>query len=387
MIAVGSYAQVNPKEGYIITNTNDTVFGTIDYLSDAYNAYNCKFKPAGNESFLEYGPTDIKGYRLSNDGIYYVTRTYPVDGQDKTFFAEYLIQGGMSLYFHREDTEDLYYFVDKEGHVAMMKELEGLTGSPHHNARIKREAYQDVFDLFRKSGKAQNDLWAMAELSPKQLTRITREYNEEFCTEYGECVEFQYKASSTRSVITRLRLQVGASLGSLKAERYRYVTNLKYSTVMPQVGVGCDFLLPRVSKKLSLQAMLLAGYWSATGEASKDQHTVEPDYDLSFVNVELQLGAAYHFSEVSKVTPVVRGGLFVNQKFVSDGLVADFYADTSALGFRLGGYVGIGVDIPFGNHSLRIEADYLTPELNPQKRRNVEIKKTSAFELNASVLF
>ncbi len=27
------YAQTNPQEGYIITNENDTVRGTIDYLS------------------------------------------------------------------------------------------------------------------------------------------------------------------------------------------------------------------------------------------------------------------------------------------------------------------------------------------------------------------
>lgn len=381
-------AQVNPKAGYIITNANDTVYGTVDYRSDVRNAETCSFKADGAAQYTDYGPTDIKGYRLTDDGIYYVSRTFPVDGVNKTFFAEYLLQGGMSLYFHREGTEDLYYFVDEEGQIAVMKELEGLTGSGHHNARIKRETYQDVFNLFKKSGKAQTDLWALHELSPKQLTRITREYNEAFCTEYGDCVEFQYKPASARSVIPRLRLQVGANVGSLKANRYQYVTNLKYNAVMPQLGVGCDFLLPRVSKNLSLQAMLLAGYWSATGTASKEQHVVDPDYDLSFINVELQIGAAYRFSEEAKVTPVVRGGLFVNQKFTSDGLVADFYnGESSAMGFRFGAYVGIGVDVPVGTHCLRIEADYLTPELNSQKKGDATIDKTSAIELNVSFLF
>jgi len=34
-----TFAQVNPQRGYVITNQNDTISGTIDYLSDAKNAY------------------------------------------------------------------------------------------------------------------------------------------------------------------------------------------------------------------------------------------------------------------------------------------------------------------------------------------------------------
>lgn len=29
--AIGGYAQINSRPGYIITNLNDTVYGTIDY--------------------------------------------------------------------------------------------------------------------------------------------------------------------------------------------------------------------------------------------------------------------------------------------------------------------------------------------------------------------
>ena len=37
-------AQVNPHRGYVITNDNDTVYGTIDYLTDARNVKACLFK-------------------------------------------------------------------------------------------------------------------------------------------------------------------------------------------------------------------------------------------------------------------------------------------------------------------------------------------------------
>jgi hypothetical protein len=34
MIPTMLYAQLNPKPGFVITNQNDTIYGTIDYLSD-----------------------------------------------------------------------------------------------------------------------------------------------------------------------------------------------------------------------------------------------------------------------------------------------------------------------------------------------------------------
>ena len=34
MLPTTLYAQLNPKQGYVITNQNDTIYGTIDYLSD-----------------------------------------------------------------------------------------------------------------------------------------------------------------------------------------------------------------------------------------------------------------------------------------------------------------------------------------------------------------
>ena len=42
-------AQVNPQKGYVITNGNDTVHGTIDYLTDARNAKACLFQKRGEE--------------------------------------------------------------------------------------------------------------------------------------------------------------------------------------------------------------------------------------------------------------------------------------------------------------------------------------------------
>ena len=46
----GVSAQVNPKQGYIITNEGDTIRGTIDYRSDVRNARECRSSFSGLNS-------------------------------------------------------------------------------------------------------------------------------------------------------------------------------------------------------------------------------------------------------------------------------------------------------------------------------------------------
>lgn len=85
-------AQVNPQRGYILTNEGDTIRGTIDFRSETKNAQSCRFKADNASEYRSYQPGEIHGYRLEGDGVFYVTRTFPVEGISKTFFAEYLLR-------------------------------------------------------------------------------------------------------------------------------------------------------------------------------------------------------------------------------------------------------------------------------------------------------
>ena len=92
MMPVQLAAQVNPQKGYIITNDNDTVYGTIDYLTDARNVKACLFQKNGEQGYRSLSPSDIKGYRLAGDGIYYVSRLFNGDERQELMFAEFLLQ-------------------------------------------------------------------------------------------------------------------------------------------------------------------------------------------------------------------------------------------------------------------------------------------------------
>lgn len=88
------FAQLNPKQGFVITNANDTVYGTIDYLSDTKCAYECRFKPDGEPAYKVYRLGDISAYRFSDNGVFYVTKTL-ITGTDIWFCLQL-----MNIYIH-----------------------------------------------------------------------------------------------------------------------------------------------------------------------------------------------------------------------------------------------------------------------------------------------
>ena len=57
MMSMKLTAQVNPQKGYVITNENDTIYGTIDYLTDAQNVKACLFQKAGESEYKSLSPS------------------------------------------------------------------------------------------------------------------------------------------------------------------------------------------------------------------------------------------------------------------------------------------------------------------------------------------
>ena len=64
------YAQTDFRPGYVITNSNDTLYGEIDYRGDRLMSEVCKFRSNGRD-IVEYTPYDIAAYRFT-DSKYFV---------------------------------------------------------------------------------------------------------------------------------------------------------------------------------------------------------------------------------------------------------------------------------------------------------------------------
>ena len=106
-------AQHDYRNGYVITNGNDTLFGLIDFKDYRSNSRFCQFQQSLNDSPTIFTPKDIKAYRIEVDR-YYVTKTVGTEDSQKDLFLEYLIKGQINIYFYRDHLGD-HYLIDRQG--------------------------------------------------------------------------------------------------------------------------------------------------------------------------------------------------------------------------------------------------------------------------------
>lgn len=356
-------AQVNPKQGYVITNEGDTIHGTISYRTDARNANECLFCADGETTYRSYAPADIYAYRLAEDGIFYVRRTFPVEGAEKTFFAEFLLQGGISLYRHVELGKEYFYLENEEGQVAEIQKKELKAQSNYEAAREKRENLNDAIQMLNKSPKAQEQLWRN-DLTPRNMTALTRQYNETYCTETS-CIAFQYDEKAAAPVKVRFRAEAGVYFASIKRAAYKEIPynfpKLDMSCTSPVVGIGIDAQLPRLSRSLSLQVLALFSHWSLSTTDTEWLQLLKDRGTVSFSLLEGNIGAAYSFLPGKKVSPLLRAGYSFGQILG----MKDENLKTGKRTFSVaknemcnGYYVGGGADATLGRHVVRLSLNY-----------------------------
>ena len=74
-------SQPDFRPGFVITNSNDTVYGTIDYRGDLMMGHICRFKDK-NDTLTDFSPNDIAAFRFI-DSKFYIQPT-PAAGQAVT---------------------------------------------------------------------------------------------------------------------------------------------------------------------------------------------------------------------------------------------------------------------------------------------------------------
>ena len=369
VMALQVQAQVNPQKGYVITNDNDTIYGTIDYRSEKKCANECSFLPDGGTEYKTYLPGEICGYRFADNGVFYVTKTFAVEGKEKTFFAEFLLQGGVSLFRYEEAGVDYYFFIGEDGKVATVKD-DGSYSKPvsdeytkNNQAAQKRKALREVSQVFAESKKALRDLW-QKDVNAKNLTQITHDYDMEYCTSSGDCVMFRYNEKATRAISVKLLIKAGLAFGSNKLSGYintwggTSCDGITMNTTVPEIGIGADFSFPRLNRHLSVQVMALMGRWSMSDDT---YYSTGKPVSLKYWDLGLQAGPTYSFMPKSKISPILRGGFVADiplyiqkQRFGNFAFDQDINPAIQCYGF----YIGGGVDIAIKKHVLRLTAEY-----------------------------
>ncbi len=362
-------AQVNPKKGYVITLTGDTIHGVIDYRTDTYNCQQCSFRADDSSSFVNYMPYDIQGYRFDNDGVYYVSRTFPVEDVETRMFAEYVIQGGISLFYYKNNSISYYFFVDEKGNVAPMREpiLNNVTNADV--IEVKQKTMLKASQMLASSPEAVDALWN-SDYERQNLTKLVRNYDEKYCSEWGDCIQFQYDEKSVRSITFKgLRVEAGMLFGTAKCNKFSYSGSSmetaydNFHLSSPRFSIGLDFGFPRLSRGLTAQVLL--GYVRGNATKKNDlkelkqgkEYLLDRTFGCNLFDGEF--GFAYSFLPDSKISPVVRAGLNLDilTGFDSEnigGYEMSVLEEAGSHGNMVGFYIGAGADFALGKHALRI---------------------------------
>ena len=368
-------AQMNPKSGIIITNSGDTIRGTIDFRTNEKLSKECEFWAEGENEGKTYKPGDIEGFRFDDNGKYFVTRNLNVDGEPKLYFAEFMVKGKMNLYCVVENFDEHFFFEREDGEMAKLvsrpyscfvsaqEEEKILENNKKQYGKVKyllRDSWSAIEDMNQKNMSKRN-------LSRKGLVNVVRDYHKDVCTDGSACMVYEYDEKSDKSKC-RFKVFTGYAyyskdapclLGWTTEDEEQGMSNVSYSGSSFDIGVGVEIGIERIIKDGSLEFGLTYSpthkYVHNFGEQSR--YRMEFEYNSRFV---LSLGLVKPFGK-GKIIPLVRGGGIYVVDFGEreSSYIGSMEYGTTDLGTTSfsGLYLGGGAQMAVGKHLVRLHAD------------------------------
>ncbi|MBR6198203.1 MAG: hypothetical protein IKQ72_11465 [Bacteroidaceae bacterium] len=241
LLYVNMYSQENPERGFIITNTNDTVYGTIDFRTNEINAEQCTFKADGSEEYVTYYPMGIVGYRFTDNGKFYVSKTFEYEGKEYKVFAEYMVKGMLNVYRVTNISHyPIFFFENERGEITSYKGYNNIYETDE-KAYVKNS--QDLYAYLSKSSFEASDKVEAKPMDEKQLIKIARIYHEDVCKSNEDCIEYEY---NTKSDDDKCTLYVGMGIDNF------FRSKDCDAETLAMLEFGVDFDMKRVRKGMSV---------------------------------------------------------------------------------------------------------------------------------------
>ena len=368
IVATATMAQTNPKPGYVITNTGDTIRGVIDFRTNEKLSKQCEFWANGEKEVKVYQPGDIEGFRFDNNGKYFVARRLNVTGTPELYFAEFMVQGKMNLYCVTYKTDEYYFFEREDGEMAELTNrytsymsIDAAVQGTKDIVKEKKRQYGKVKMLLQQSKSAVADM-DDNNMTRKKLVNVVRDYHNEVCTDGSSCMVYEYNEKTDR-VKTHLKAFAGFAYYSTEMTDMQSDQDMNFPGSTYEIGVGVEIDLERVMKDFSVEFGLgFTPKYKSTCEEEGVDKTYSYTYEKSILT--FAVGGVKRFGN-GKIRPIVRAGGFAVAHLSAQetwGYKSKYGSTSSApntwgTSTHFGVYVGGGVQIPVGKHFARVHAD------------------------------
>ncbi len=306
--------QYNYRDGFIVTQEKDTLWGLIKDRGELGNSKACVFKLNKKTKAQKYYPREISAYGSLRDK-YYRTGRVDFKGERRYVFINVLLEGDVNLYYYWKDRIKSYYIEKDEGvfkellnvDLELQQRSDGGHMAYSNYTEIKIPIYRDtLLSVFQESESIQRQVKSV-KYNQESLQDITRQYILETC-EGSNCISYEKDVNMYRSrfgIYTGIQMQKISFLSfniSSTSEPYLVESDITSSIFATYpIGISYNFPLFVLSDRLSFQVEL-----STTGMNFEYEF---PDSSLSVKTLKIQsrtlsipLLLKYQFSR-KKVSP------------------------------------------------------------------------------------
>jgi len=247
---INANSQSDFRNGYIITEKNDTLFGLVNNRGAINNSQKCIYKENKDSEKVEFSPKEIKGYRFTN-GKYYISKS--INNQD--IFLEYIINAIVKIYYYRDSRGDHYILEDenKNLHELNEEEKEVIVGNTKYMQQSKRYIgiLKAAFKKSLKTTKKADDI----KLNHKSLLKITEEYHNDVCFD-KQCIIYEKKIIENKlkfGFLGGVDLLLFRTNKAINNEHY-YLQNKEMGVVIsPAIGFFLKKKMPSFNEKMNIQ--------------------------------------------------------------------------------------------------------------------------------------
>ena len=284
-LVITSFGQSNFTKGFIVTNRNDTLYGQIDYRTEGINNKICRYRTQENAMVKEYLPGEIIGFRFTDKGKYYVSKTVVLDGIPQTLFLEFLLQGTINLYSSEVGRERYYFQKQDSAMIIMTQDPPKIV----NNYLITDKAYMGIATFLFQDCPQALDLVSNLQFERLSLINITQAYHKCICTPNSPCIIFENKnlnkyAKLNFSVYSGYEWNVTSMV---------FNTDYKHKSSSPILGTELALSSPRLFKPVSI---LVGGYLSKFDDKYKTYNSAldrNYEYALSYNKIAMNIGLKY----------------------------------------------------------------------------------------------
>ncbi|XOV91368.1 MAG: hypothetical protein ACFHWX_14260 [Bacteroidota bacterium] len=205
-----AFSQSDFKEGFYISNENDTIRGLIEDRSGTANFLSCTFKEQKSSKQIKLQPEEIMSYQF-DDGRLFLSKEIYVDSVKRTAFVEFLVDGISDLYFYRDPDHYFYIIESEKGQVIELQEqkiteldVAKKDFDPFWHVRKLKVAFADCMEIQPQVEQAS--------FTHKSLIKLTKDYHNYVCDDY-ECIVYEKSLGPPKIYFSPL---IGVSASNIK---------------------------------------------------------------------------------------------------------------------------------------------------------------------------